>query len=270
MVRTLLKQIREYKRSSILSIVFTALEAILELIIPTLMALLIDEGIEKGDLGNVWFYGALMLLAAVLSLCGGSLAGICAADASAGFAGNLRDGMYANIQHFAFSNIDKYSTPGLVTRMTTDVTNVQNAYQMIIRMCVRAPISLVYALVMSILLSAKISVAFAFAIVFLVAAVAAIMVRTLPMFTRVFEKYDDLNASVQENVKAIRVVKSFVREDHEKKKFGKAADTLYRMFVKAESLLALNQPSMYLAMYACIICISWLGAHLIVGGELTT
>ena len=270
MIRTLLTQVKEYKRTSILSVVFTALEAIMELLIPTLMALVIDVGIEKGNLGNVWLYGGLMLLAAVLSLCGGSLAGICAADASSGFACNLRDGMYANIQRFAFSNIDKYSTPGLVTRLTTDVTNVQNAYQMIIRMCVRAPISLIYALIMSILLSAKISVAFAFAIVFLVAVIAAIMVRTLPLFTKVFEKYDDLNASVQENVRAIRVVKSFVREDYEKEKFGKAADTLYRMFVKAESLLALNQPSMYLAMYACIICISWFGAHLIAGGDLTT
>ena len=270
MVKTILKQVKQYKAASILTVVLTAVEVVLELVIPMLMASVIDEGIEKGDMRNVYIYGGLMLLAALFSLCSGVLAGKFAADASAGVACNIRDAMYENIQTYAFSNIDKYSTAGLVTRLTTDVTNMQNAYQMLIRVCVRAPISLIFALFMSVMISASISVVFAVAIVFLAVVLVFIMARAMPLFTRVFEKYDDLNASVQENVTAIRVVKSFVREDYEKQKFGKAADTLYRMFVKAEGLLALNNPSMLLAMYGCIIALSWFGANMIVGGTLTT
>ncbi len=270
MIRTLLKQIGQYKKPSILAAVFTVFEVILELLIPVLMASVIDKGIEAGDLGNVYRYGAVMLLAAVLGLLCGVLAGKFAASASAGAACSLRDGMYQNIQTFAFSNIDRYSTAGLVTRLTTDVTNIQNAYQMILRMCVRAPISLVSALVMVIFICPQISPVFAAAMVFLAAVLIFIMVRTMPVFTRVFQKYDDLNASVQENVAGIRVVKAYVREAHEKEKFGKAADTLYRMFVKAEGMLAFNNPAMMTATYGCIIAISWFGAHFIVDGVLTT
>lgn len=270
MIRTLLKQIGQYKKPSILAAVFTVFEVILELLIPVLMASVIDKGIEAGDLGNVYRYGAVMLLAAVLGLLCGVLAGKFAASASAGAACNLRDGMYQNIQNFAFSNIDRYSTAGLVTRLTTDVTNIQNAYQMILRMCVRAPISLVSALVMVIFICPQISPVFAVAMVFLAAVLIFIMVRTMPVFTKVFQKYDDLNASVQENVAGIRVVKAYVREAYEKEKFGKAADTLYRMFVKAEGMLAFNNPAMMTATYGCIIAISWFGAHFIVDGMLTT
>ena len=269
-IKTLLKEVGQYKTVSGLTVLFTAFEVTLELIIPMLMAALIDEGIEKGDISSVYLYGGLMLFAAVLSLISGVSAGKFAADASAGVACNLRDHMYENIQTYAFPNIDKYSTAGLVTRLTTDVTNVQNAWQMLIRICVRAPISLIFALCMSVMISARISTVFAVAIVFLAFILIFIMVKTMPLFTKVFEKYDNLNASVQENVTAIRVVKSFVREDYEKEKFKKAADTLYRMFVKAEGILALNNPSMYLAMYGCIIALSWFGAKMIVGGTLTT
>lgn len=269
-IKTLLKEVGQYKTVSGLTVLFTAFEVTLELIIPMLMAALIDEGIEKGDISSVYLYGGLMLFAAVLSLISGVSAGKFAADASAGVACNLRDHMYENIQTYAFPNIDKYSTAGLVTRLTTDVTNVQNAWQMLIRICVRAPISLIFALCMSVMISARISTVFAVAIVFLAFVLIFIMVKTMPLFTKVFEKYDNLNASVQENVTAIRVVKSFVREDYEKEKFKKAADTLYRMFVKAEGILALNNPSMYLAMYGCIIALSWFGAKMIVGGTLTT
>lgn len=269
-IKTLLKEVGQYKTVSGLTVLFTAFEVTLELIIPMLMAALIDEGIEKGDISSVYLYGGLMLFAALLSLISGVSAGKFAADASAGVACNLRDHMYENIQTYAFPNIDKYSTAGLVTRLTTDVTNVQNAWQMLIRICVRAPISLIFALCMSVMISARISTVFAVAIVFLAFVLIFIMVKTMPLFTKVFEKYDNLNASVQENVTAIRVVKSFVREDYEKEKFKKAADTLYRMFVKAEGILALNNPSMYLAMYGCIIALSWFGAKMIVGGTLTT
>lgn len=200
----------------------------------------------------------------------GVLAGRYAAIASAGVASNIRDGMYENIQTFAFSNIDKYSTAGLITRLTTDVTNLQNAYQMIIRMCVRAPISLISALIMALYISAKMGGIFCIAIVFLTAVIAFILWKTIPIFSRVFQKYDDLNASVQENVTAIRVVKSYVREDYEKEKFNKAASLIYKLYVKAESRLALNNPAMMTAMYGCMIAISWVGAKMIVSGSLTT
>ena len=270
MLKTLLKQIKQYRKASVLAAVFTVLEVILELIIPMLMASVIDNGIESGNIDNVYYYGLCMIMTAVLGLVCGVLAGRYAAIASAGVASNIRDGMYENIQTFAFSNIDKYSTAGLITRLTTDVTNLQNAYQMIIRMCVRAPISLISALIMALYISAKMGGIFYIAIVFLTAVIAFILWKTIPIFSRVFQKYDDLNASVQENVTAIRVVKSYVREDYEKEKFSKAASLIYKLYVKTESRLALNNPAMMTAMYGCIIAISWVGAKMIVSGSLTT
>lgn len=270
MLKTLLHQVKQYKKASILSAVFTVLEVILELIIPLLMASVIDKGIQAQNLGNVCRYGVGMLCMAALGLLCGALAGKFAATATSGLACNLRDGMYENIQTFAFSNIDKYSTAGLVTRLTTDVTNIQNAYQMIIRMCVRAVTSLLCALVMALSISTRIAWIFGVAGAFLAVFLIIIMMRTMPVFNQVFHKYDDLNASVQENVSAIRVVKAYVREDYEKNKFGKAVENLYRMFVRAESTLALNMPVMMTAMYGCILALSWFGAHQIVGGTLTT
>ena len=211
-----------------------------------------------------------MLIMAFLSLLFGMLAGKYAAEASSGFACNLRDGMYENIQTFSFSNIDKYSTAGLVTRMTTDVTNVQNAYQMILRITVRAPLMLICSMFMCFFINMRLSTVFLVAIVILAAALIFIMTRTTKIFDQVFKKYDDLNASVQENVTAIRVVKSFVREDYENSKFTKAAQNLYRLFVKAEGLLAFNNPVMMLVVYGCIIALSWFGAQYIVVGDLTT
>lgn len=270
MIKTLLKQIKQYKKASVLSALFTVLEVILELFLPVLMARIIDNGISTGNMDNIYFYGVIMLVIAGLGLCCGVLAGKFAAVASAGVAANLRDSMYKNIQTFSFSNIDKYSTSGLVTRLTTDVTNVQNAYQMIVRMCVRAPISFISALVMSIIISAKISIIFVLAIVFLAIVISIILLKATPLFTKAFEKYESLNTDVQENVTAIRVVKSYVREDFEKKKFSKTANLIYNFFVKAEGLLAVNNPSMMLTIYGCIIAMSWLGAKMIVAGTLTT
>lgn len=270
MVKTLLKQVKGYKKVSLLTPLFTALEVLMEVLIPFITAAIIDKGIEAGDMGKVYFYGALMLIMAFLSLLFGMLAGKYAAEASSGFACNLRDGMYENIQTFSFSNIDKYSTAGLVTRMTTDVTNVQNAYQMILRITVRAPLMLICSMFMCFFINMRLSTVFLVAIVILATALIFIMTRTTKIFDQVFKKYDDLNASVQENVTAIRVVKSFVREDYENSKFTKAAQNLYRLFVKAEGLLAFNNPVMMLVVYGCIIALSWFGAQYIVVGDLTT
>ncbi len=270
MIKTLLKEVKEFKKPSILSALFTVLEVVLELIIPLLMANVIDEGIEAGNMSQVYFYGALMLVAAALGLLSGILAGRFASVASAGVASNVRDSMYEKIQTFSFSNIDKFSTAGLVTRLTTDVTNLQNAYQMIIRMCVRAPISLISALIMAITISPRMGIIFGVAIVFLTVVLGTIMVKTMPAFSQAFDKYDELNNSVQENVTGIRVVKAYVREDYEQTKFSKAADAIYKLYVKAEGLLAFNSPAMSFAMYGCIIAISWVGAKQIVGGTLTT
>ena len=270
MIKTLLAQLKQYKTASILAPVFTAGEVFMEVLIPFVTASIIDKGIEAGNIHQVYFYGAIMLAMAFLSLAFGVLAGRYAAKASSGFACNLRDGIYEKVQTFAFSNIDKYSTAGLVTRMTTDVTNIQNAYQMILRIAVRAPLMLVCSMLMCFFISVKLSTIFLVAIVVLAAALGFIMIRTLPVFTEVFRKYDDLNASVQENVSAIRVVKAFVREDHENEKFQKAAKNLYGLFVKAESVLALNNPVMMTVVYGCILAISWFGAHFIVSGELST
>ena len=270
MLKTLLSQVKEYKTASLLAPLFTALEVVMELFIPFITAAIIDQGIEAGDLGQVYRYGALMIVMAFLSLCFGTLAGRFSAKASAGFACNLRDALYAKVQTFSFSNIDKYSTAGLVTRMTTDVTNMQNAYQMILRIAVRAPLMLVCSMCMCFFISVQLSAVFLVALVVLGVSLIFIMTRTIPVFQKVFRKYDDLNASVQENVSAIRVVKAFVREAYEDEKFKKAADGLYRLFVKAESTLALNSPIMMLVVYASILALSWFGAHYIVAGELTT
>ena len=270
MLKTLLSQVKEYKTASLLAPLFTALEVVMELFIPFITAAIIDQGIEAGDLGQVYRYGALMIVMAFLSLCFGTLAGRFSAKASAGFACNLRDALYAKVQTFSFSNIDKYSTAGLVTRMTTDVTNMQNAYQMILRIAVRAPLMLVCSMCMCFFISVQLSAVFLVALVVLGVSPIFIMTRTIPVFQKVFRRYDDLNASVQENVSAIRVVKAFVREAYEDEKFKKAADGLYRLFVKAESTLALNSPIMMLVVYGSILALSWFGAHYIVAGELTT
>lgn len=270
MIKTLLGQIKQYKTASILAPVFTAGEVLMEVLIPFVTASIIDKGIEAGNIHQVYFYGGLMLIMAFLSLVFGVLAGRYAAKASSGLACNLREGIYEKVQTFAFSNIDKYSTAGLVTRMTTDVTNVQNAYQMILRIAFRAPLMLICSIAMCFFISVKLSTIFLVAIVILGAALVFIMLRTTKVFNEVFRKYDDLNASVQENVSAIRVVKAFVREDHENSKFQKAAEKLYGLFVKAESNLAFNNPVMMLVVYGCILAISWFGAHFIVAGSLST
>ena len=270
MIKTLLAQVKEYKTASILAPLFTGLEVLMEVLIPFVTASIIDKGIETGNISQVYLYGSLMLVMAFLSLLFGILAGRYAAKASSGLACNLRDSIYEKIQTFSFSNIDKYSTAGLVTRMTTDVTNMQNAYQMILRIAVRAPLMLICSMVMCFFISVKLSSIFLVAILILSAALIFIMLRTTKVFQEVFRKYDDLNASVQENVSAIRVVKAFVREDHENRKFQKAAENLYALFVKAESNLALNNPVMMFVVYGCILALSWFGAQFIVAGNLST
>ena len=270
MLKTLGAQIKEFKKDSMLTPVFMILEVIMETIIPLLMASIIDQGVGEGDIHHIYVVGTCMIVLAVLGLLFGVLGGKYGARASAGFARNLRKAMYENIQTFSFSNIDKYSTAGLVTRLTTDVTNVQNAYQMILRMCVRAPFSLVCAMIMAFLINAKLASIYLVAVIFLGSCLATIIFFATRYFNQVFEKYDDLNASVQENVSAIRVVKAYVREEHEKKKFKRASENVYKMFVKAESLLAWNAPLMQFTVYACILGISWLGAKMIVGSALTT
>lgn len=270
MLKTLGAQVKEYKKASILTPIFVICEVIMELLIPLLMASIIDKGVSVGNMNHVFIVGGIMVVMAVFSLLFGVLNGKTAAKASAGFAKNLRKSMFENIQSFSFSNIDKYSTAGLVTRMTTDVTNVQNAYQMILRMCTRAPMMLICAVIMCISISPKLSSLFFVAIVFLGICLALIIKNAHPIFMKVFQKYDDLNASVQENVSAIRVVKAYVREDYEVKKFERAADNVYKLFVKAESILSCNMPVMMLSVYACIIGLSWFGAQMIVGGNLTT
>ncbi|MBQ2021605.1 MAG: ABC transporter ATP-binding protein [Peptococcaceae bacterium] len=270
MLSTLLGQIKEYKKDTILTPIFTALEVFMEVLIPFIIASLIDKGIEAGNMPNVLLYGGMMLVLAMLSLLFGVLAGRYAAKASSGFAYNLRNSMYENIQTFSFSNIDKFSTAGLITRMTTDVTNVQNAFQMIIRIAVRAPLMLICSVIMCCVISVELSSVFLVAVVFLGVSLAIITVKTYKIFDQVFRKYDDVNASVQENITGIRVVKSFVREGYENTKFKKAAENLYRMFVKAESLLVLNTPIMQIAVYGCMLALSWFGAQFIVAGDLTT
>ena len=270
MIKKLASHLGEYKRAAILTPMFSALEAVMDILLPTIMAFIIDLGIEKGDMNAIVKYGLLTFAVAAIALLLGVLAGKYAAEASTGFAGNLRDAMYENIQHYSFSNIDKFSTAGLVTRMTTDVTNLQNAFQMMERMCVRAPVHLVFALIMALSIGGPLALIFVVAIAFLLAVLASIMVPTFKIFDRVFKNYDNLNASVQENVSAIRVVKSFVREGFENEKYTKACEGLYQQFVNAESRLSFNSPAMLTAIYGCNIALSWFGAKYILHGALTT
>ena len=270
MIKKLVSHLGEYKAASIKTPLFAALEAIMDVLLPTIMAFIIDQGIEKGDMNAIIRYGLLTFLVAAIALVLGVLAGKYAAEASTGFAGNLRDAMYENIQHYSFSNIDKFSTAGLVTRMTTDVTNVQNAFQMILRMCVRAPVHLVFAMFMAVGIGGPLSLVFVVAVVFLVAVLAAIMIPTFHIFDRVFKNYDNLTASVQENVSAIRVVKSFVREGFENEKYTAACESLYKQFVNAESRLSFNNPAMLVAVYGCNIALSWFGAKYVLHGAITT
>ena len=270
MIKKLVSHLGEYKRAAILTPMFSALEAVMDILLPTIMAFIIDLGIAKGDMNAILKYGLLTFAVAAIALLLGILAGKYAAEASTGFAGNLRDAMYENIQHYSFSNIDKFSTAGLVTRMTTDVTNLQNAFQMMERMCVRAPVHLVFALIMAFTIGGPLALIFVVAVAFLLVVLASIMVPTFKIFDRVFKNYDNLNASVQENVSAIRVVKSFVREGFENEKYTKACEGLYQQFVNAESRLSFNNPAMLTAIYGCNIALSWFGAKYILHGALTT
>ena len=270
MIKKLASHLGEYRRAALLTPMFSALEAVMDILLPTIMAFIIDLGIEKGDMNAIVKYGLLTFAVAAIALLLGILAGKYAAKASTGFAGNLRDAMYENIQHYSFSNIDKFSTAGLVTRMTTDVTNLQNAFQMMERMCVRAPVHLVFALIMAFSIGGPLALIFVVAVAFLLAVLASIMVPTFKIFDRVFKNYDNLNSSVQENVSAIRVVKSFVREGFENEKYTKACEGLYQQFVNAESRLSFNSPAMLTAIYGCNIALSWFGAKYILHGALTT
>ena len=270
MIKKLASHLGEYRRAAILTPMFSALEAVMDILLPTIMAFIIDLGIEKGDMNAIVKYGLLTFAVAAIALLLGVLAGKYAAEAATGFAGNLRDAMYENIQHYSFSNIDKFSTAGLVTRMTTDVTNLQNASQMMERMCVRAPVHLVFALIMAFGIGGPLALIFVAAVAFLLAVLASIMVPTFKIFDRVFKNYDNLNSSVQENVSAVRVVKSFVREGFENEKYTKACEGLYQQFVNAESRLSFNGPAMLTAIYGCNIALSWFGAKYILHGALTT
>ena len=270
MLKTLWAQVGRYKKQAVLTPLFTMGEAVLEIAVPLVMASIIDDGIEAGNIGHVYRYGALMVGLAALGLLAGILAGTTAATASSGFAANLRAAMFRNIQEFSFANIDKYSTAGLVTRLTTDVTNVQNAFQMMTRMAVRAPAMMIAAAVMAVRVSPKMSVIFLVALICLIIVLPLLMIPTGKLFRQVFRKYDDLNASVQENVSAIRVVKSFVREGFEGEKFRKAAENLYELFVRTEKKMVLVMPVMMIAVYGCNLAISWYGAHYILDGSLTT
>ena len=270
MLKTLGAQIREFKSASLATPVFMILEVLMETIIPLMMASIIDDGVDAGNLSHIFRMGGFMVLAACLSLFFGLMGAKYGAKASTGFARNLRKAMFENIQTFSFSNIDKFSTAGLVTRLTTDVTNLQMAYQMILRMCFRAPIFLICAMAMSFFISPRLAMIYLIAVLILGALLALITVSAHKYFTQAFPKYDDLNASVQENVSAIRVVKAYVREEYEKKRFRTASENIARMFTKAERILAFNNPLMQIASYSCIIAISWVGAKMIVGNTLTT
>lgn len=269
-VKKLMKSIGQYRLQTIMTPVFTFLEVLMEILIPYIIASIIDKGITAGNMTEVVRLGVIMLIMAFASLFFGIMAGAFAADASSGFAANLRQSMYENIQTFSFSNIDKFSTAGLVTRMTTDVTNIQNAFQMIIRIAVRAPLMMIISLIMCVVINPHISLIFLVALFFLALVVFLIVGKATKLFRKVFRRYDDLNASVEENVSAIRVVKAFVREDYEEQKFGKAADALYQQSVQAEKLVVANMPVMMLVVDACMVAISWLGAHYILDGAMTT
>ena len=270
MVKKLGSHLKEYKTAALITPVCMILEVIAETITPRLMGLLVDNGVEAGNIGYIIRIGLLMLLCALFGLAAGLFGGFTAARASTGFAKNLRKAMYENIQTFSFSNIDKFSTAGLITRLTTDVTNVQNAFQMIIRMSFRAPFSLIFAMTAAFLVSARIACVYLIAVLILAAVIITIMLSAMKSFRQVFKKYDELNETVQENVNAIRVVKAYVREDYEKTRMYKACENIYNLFVNAESKVVLNAPVMMTAIYTCILVISWLGAHMIVNSELTT
>ena len=270
MIKTLAKQIKEYKRASLVTPIFMILEVTMEMVIPLLMASIIDDGVQAGDMKHIFVIGCYMILAAIVGLFAGVMGGKYGAKASTGFARNLREAMYENIQTFSFSNIDKFSTAGLVTRMTTDATNIQNAYQMLLRMCFRAPVSLICAMLMAFLINARVASIYLVAVVFLGIVIIFIMRAVSKYFSEVFKKYDDLNASVQENVAAQRVVKAYVREDYEIDKFHKASYNIYKMFKKAECTMTYVWPVMQFTVYGCILGISWLGAHMIVASQLTT
>ena len=270
MIKALAKQINEYKSASLVTPIFMILEVAMEMVIPLLMASIIDDGVQAGDMKHIFVIGCYMILAAIVGLFAGVMGGKYGAKASTGFARNLREAMYENIQTFSFSNIDKFSTAGLVTRMTTDVTNIQNAYQMLLRMCFRAPVSLICAMLMTFLINARVASIYLVAVVFLGIVIIFIMRAVSKYFSEVFKKYDDLNASVQENVAAQRVVKAYVREDYEIDKFHKASYNIYKMFKKAECTMTYVWPVMQFTVYGCILGISWLGAHMIVASQLTT
>lgn len=270
MLKTLLAQVREFKKASFLTPFFMILEVLFETLIPLVMTSIIDKGVETGDIGHIYRMGALMGVLALMGLYTGVMGGKYGAKASTGFARNLRKAMYTNIQTYSFSNIDKYSTAGLITRLTTDVTNLQNAYQMILRMCTRAPASLICAMTMAFLINAKLASIYLVAVIFLGFFLFMILRKASKCFQEVFQKYDDLNAGIQENISAVRVVKAYVREDYETSKFQKACNRVYELFVKAEKLVVMNMPLMQFTVYSCILGISWLGAKMIVGGNLTT
>lgn len=270
MVRTLLKEVKEYKFVSIITPLFMILEVLMEMLIPFLMASIIDDGVNAGNIQHIYKVGGIMIVAAVVGLFAGMAGGKFGAKASAGFAKNLREAMFNHIQTFSFSNIDKYSTAGLVTRLTTDVTNIQNAYQMVLRMFTRAPASLICALIMAFRINARLSNIYLIAVLLLGTILVLIMSHATRYFQQAFPKYDELNASVQENVSAVRVVKAYVREEQETNKFKKASENIYRIFVKAECNLVYNAPLMQLTVYSCILLISWIGAKMIVATTLTT
>ena len=269
-MRNVMRQLKQYKKDTFLCVLLTALEVVMDILLPFITSIIIDKGLSAGSMPTVYRYGILMVVLAFFSLFFGATAGRFAASASAGLSANLREAIFSNIQTFSFSNIDKFSVPGLVTRMTTDITNVQNAFMMVIRVAVRSPLNLIFSFLMCLYINVHLSLMFLIAVVFLAIVLGTIMVITMRIFTQVFSKYDDLNASVQENISAIRVVKAFVREKYENSKFSKASGNLYNLSVKAESLLAFNSPAMMVAVYFCIISVSWLGAKFIVGGTLST
>ena len=270
MIQTILSQVKEYKKASFLTPVFMVLEVVMETCIPLLMASIIDDGVEKGDMGHIYVVGLWMLAAAAIGLFAGIMGGKYGAYASAGLAKNLRQSMFEKIQTYSFSNIDRFSTASLVTRLTTDVTNIQNSYQMILRMCFRSPFSLICAMIMAFTINSRLAMIYFVAVIFLGICLFCIMSRATKYFRQAFPKYDDMNASVQENVAAIRVVKAYVREDHEIRKFHRASENIYKIFVKAEKNIIYNMPIMQLTVYTCILLISWLGAKMIVVGGLTT
>lgn len=270
MIKRLAACIRQYKKDTVLSPVFVAVEVIMEIIIPLLMATLIDNGINKGDMGVIWKIGLVLIVTTVCSLASGALAGVFAARASAGFAANLRHDIYHKVQDYSFTNIDKFSTASLITRLTTDVSNVQMAFQMIIRIAVRSPMLLILAMIMAFGVNAKLAVIFLAVVPFMALGLYLVIRNAHPIFERVFKTYDRLNNIVQENLRGIRVVKSYVREDHEIQKFEEVSNSIFRDFSKAEKILAFNSPIMQTSMYTCILLISWFASKMIVGGSMTT